>query len=52
MWRRWYCFPTKKPDSTINVKVELDEGECKVPLDNIAKRAEAYKLKYTPSILK
>ena len=32
----------KKPDSAINVKVEFGEGEGKVPLDNIAKRAEAY----------
>ncbi len=30
----------KKPDSVINVKVEFVEGEGKVPLDNIAKRAE------------
>ncbi len=29
----------------INVKVEFGEGEGKVPLDNIAKRAEAYKPK-------
>ena len=35
----------KKPDSVINVKVELGNGEGKVPLDNIAKRAEAYKPK-------
>ena len=35
----------KKPDSVINVKVEFGEGEGKVPLDNIAKRAEAYKTK-------
>lgn len=35
----------KKPDSTISVKVEFGEGEGKVPLDNIAKRAEVYKLK-------
>lgn len=35
----------KKPDSIINVKVEFGEGEGKVPLDNIAKRAEAYKPK-------
>ena len=33
----------KKPDSVINVKVEFGEG--KVPLDNIAKRAAAYKPK-------
>lgn len=33
----------KKPDSVINVKVEFGEGEGKVPLDNIAKKAEAYK---------
>ena len=35
----------KKPDSLINVKVEFGEGEGKVPLDNIDKRAEAYKPK-------
>ena len=35
----------KKPDSTISVKVEFGEGEGKVPLDNIAKRAEVYKPK-------
>lgn len=35
----------KKPDSVINVKVEFGEGEGKVSLDNIAKRAEAYKPK-------
>ena len=35
----------KKPDSVINVKVEFGEGEGKVPLDNISKRAEAYKPK-------
>ena len=35
----------KKPNSVINVKVEFGEGEGKVPLDNIAKRAEAYKPK-------
>lgn len=35
----------KKPDGHINVKVEFGEGEGKVPLDNIAKRAETYKLK-------
>jgi len=35
----------KKPDSVINVKVEFGEGEAKVPLDNIVKRAEAYKPK-------
>ena len=33
----------KKPDGHINVKVEFGEGEGKVPLDNIAKRAETYK---------
>ena len=32
----------KKPDGHINVKVEFGEGEGKVPLDNIAKRAEEY----------
>ncbi len=35
----------KNPDSHINIKVEFGEGEGKVPLDNIAKRAEAYKPK-------
>ncbi|WP_252191382.1 RNA methyltransferase [Ruminococcus sp. MCC718] len=35
----------KKPDGHINVKVEFGEGKGKVPLDNIAKRAESYKPK-------
>ena len=35
----------KKPDGHINLKVEFGEGEGKVPLDNIAKRAEEYKPK-------
>ena len=35
----------KKPDGHINVKVEFGEDEGKVPLDNIAKRAESYKPK-------
>ena len=35
----------KKPDGHINGKVEFGEGEGKVPLDNIAKRAESYKPK-------
>lgn len=35
----------KKTDSVINVKVEFGESAGKVPLDNIAKRAEAYKPK-------
>ena len=35
----------KKPDGHINVKVEFGEGKGKVPLDNIAKRAEEYKPK-------
>ena len=34
-----------KPDGHINVKVEFGEGEGKVPLDNVAKRVEAYKPK-------
>ena len=38
------AFP-QKPDSVINVKVEFGEGKDKVPLDNIAKRAAAYKPK-------
>ena len=29
----------KRPDGHINVKVKFGEGESKVPLDNIAKRA-------------
>ena len=33
----------KKPDGNINVKVEFGKGDGKVPLDNIAKRAEGYK---------
>ncbi len=45
MWRRLFFCPNKKPDSHINIKVEFGEGEGKVPLDNIAKRAEAYKPK-------
>lgn len=35
----------KKPDSVINVKAEFGEGEGKVPMDGIAKRAESYKPK-------
>ena len=35
----------KKPDGHINVKVEFGEADGKVPLDNIAKRAESYKPK-------
>ena len=35
----------KKPDGHINVKVEFGEGEGKVPLDDIAQRAEEYKSK-------
>lgn len=38
------AFP-QKPDSVINVKVEFGEREGEVPLENIAKRAEAYKPK-------
>ena len=38
-------LPHKKPDGHINGKVEFGEGEGKVPLDNIAKRAETYKPK-------
>ena len=38
-------FSHKKTDSIINVKVEFGEGEGKVPLDNIAKRAASYKPK-------
>ena len=32
----------KSPDSHIDVKVELGEGEEKVPLDKIAERAKQY----------
>lgn len=35
----------KKTDSVINVKVDFGEGEGKISLDNIAKRAAAYKPK-------
>ena len=35
----------KKPDGHINVKVEFGKGEGKVPLDDIAQRAESYKPK-------
>lgn len=38
------AFP-QKADSVINVNVKLGEGEEKVLLDNIAKRAETYKPK-------
>ena len=35
----------KKPDGNINVKFEFGEGEGKISIDNIAKRAEEYKPK-------
>ncbi len=35
----------KSPDSVINVKVEFGEGEGKVPLDKIGKRAKKYQPK-------
>lgn len=35
----------KKPDSVINVRMGVGEGEGKVPLDNIAKKTKAYKPK-------
>lgn len=38
-------FFYKKPDGHINVKVDFGEGEGKVPLDDIAERAEFYKSK-------
>ncbi len=38
------AFPQKN-DSVINEKFEFAEGEGKVPLDNIAKRAEVYQPK-------
>lgn len=38
------AFPLK-PDGHINIKAKFGEGEGKVPLDNIAKRAKAYKPK-------
>lgn len=45
------CFETvvllshKKADSYIHIDVEFGEGEGKIPVDSIAKRAEAYKPK-------
>ena len=54
LWRYvliWYACGdgctafAQKPNGHINVKVEFGEGEDKVPLDNIAKRVEAYKPK-------
>lgn len=36
----------QKSDSVISVRVEFGEGEDNVPLDNIAKRAVAYKSNY------
>ena len=35
----------KKADSYIHIDVEFGEGEGKIPVDSIAKRAEAYKPK-------
>ena len=35
----------KKADSNIHIDVEFGEGEGKIPVDSIAKRAEAYKPK-------
>ena len=35
----------KKADSYIHIEVEFGEGEGKIPVDSIAKRAEAYKPK-------
>ena len=35
----------KKPDSTINVKIEFGEGEGELSLKKIAERIEANKLK-------
>ena len=32
----------KKADSYIHIDVEFGEGEGKIPVDSIAKRAEAY----------
>ena len=40
----------KKPDGHINVKVEFGEGEGKVPLDDIAQRAESYKPQRTSDL--
>ena len=40
----------KKPDGHINVKVEFGEGEGKVPLDNIAKRAESIQAQRTSDL--
>ena len=35
----------KKADSYIRIDVEFGEGEGKIPVDSIAKRAESYKPK-------
>ena len=43
-WDGCTAFP-QKPDSHINVKVEFGEGEGKVPLNKIVKRADEYKPK-------
>jgi len=36
---------TQKNDSVINVKVKFSKAKGRVPLDNITKRAKAYKSK-------
>ena len=38
-------FVPQKADSYIHIDVEFGEGEGKIPVDSIAKRAEAYKPK-------
>ena len=48
--RRWWVetvvlLSHKKADSYIHIDVEFGEGEGKIPVDSIAKRAEAYKPK-------
>ena len=51
LWERGNTVETivllshKSPDSVINVTVEFGEGEGKVPLDAIAKRAKKYQPK-------
>lgn len=51
LWRQGQTEETvvllshKKADSYIHIDVEFGEGEGKIPVDSIAKRAEAYKPK-------
>ena len=43
--RRQYCFPTKSQTDISTQKLSLTRVRKKVPLDNIAQRAESYKPK-------